>query len=320
MLFSWQSHWLVLFCVCPHHPSFHPGSLWPLGAALQDPASLSLGEFPAPRLGSLLLSFPESQGDSHGRLDGWRSLWWPESSGCRDSTLEPAIFFSLMPVVSAGGSLASPAGKSGSVCAPLRIFSVRIAGGWPSAVSFYSVSPGTLMLSLIWELLIWVKPAPFMPAYLAGVEGSGDGWQNRSLALPLSDRQGPVVGRWAGRQVESRLACLSLSFLPSICRLSQNCWTLAADGPHFPEVFECKQWTASSKCSPDLASCVLSFLSCPPSLPAQCPVPRPWPHPLAPTLGVPSQVTASATLGTRRRWPAFQKWGWHTSLGEGFRP
>lgn len=63
-----------------------------------------------------------------------------------------------------------------------------------------------------------------MPAYLAGVEGSGDGWQNRSLALPLSGRQGPVVGRWAGRQVEqSRLACLSLSFLPSVCRLSQNC-------------------------------------------------------------------------------------------------
>lgn len=62
-----------------------------------------------------------------------------------------------------------------------------------------------------------------MPAYLAGVEGAGDGWQNRSLALLLSDRQGPMVGCQAGRQVESRLARLSLSFLPSVCRLSQNC-------------------------------------------------------------------------------------------------
>lgn len=38
--------------------------------------------------------------------------------------------------------------------APLQIFTVRITGGWPSAVSFYSASPGSLMLSLIWELLI----------------------------------------------------------------------------------------------------------------------------------------------------------------------
>lgn len=159
-----------------------------------------------------------------------------------------------------------------------------------------------------------------MPAYLAGVEGAGDGWQNRSLALLLSDRQGPMVGCQAGRQVESRLARLSLSFLPSVCRLSQNCWTLAADGPNFPEVFECKQWTASSKCSPEFASCVLSFTSCVPSLPAQCLVPRPCPHLVAPTRDVPSQATAPATLGTRRKWPAFQKWGWHTGLGEGFKP
>lgn len=156
MLFSWQSHWLVFFCICPHHSSFHPGSLWPLGAALQGPASLSLGVLPAPRLGSLLLSFPESQGDSHGHLDGWKSLWWAESTGCRDSTLEPTIFFSVMLVISnPGGSLASPAGKNVSICAPLRIFSVRIAGGWPSAVSFYSASPGSLMLSLIWNC--WSK-------------------------------------------------------------------------------------------------------------------------------------------------------------------
>lgn len=69
--------------------------------------------------------------------------------------------------------------------------------------------------------------------------GSGPGWaagRNRSLALPLSDSR--ARGHWVGRQVERRLACLSLSFPPSSCSLSLNCWTLAADGPNFPEVFE----------------------------------------------------------------------------------
>ena len=58
-----------------------------------------------------------------------------------------------------------------------------------------------------------------------------------SLALPLR-QTGGAVGRRGGRQVESRPARLGLSFLPSSCSLSQGCWTLAADGPNFPEVFE----------------------------------------------------------------------------------
>lgn len=70
--------------------------------------------------------------------------------------------------------------------------------------------------------------------------GSGQGGQlagTRASPCP-SQTDSRARGRWVGRQVERRLACLSLSFPPSSWSLSLNCWTLAADGPNFPEVFE----------------------------------------------------------------------------------
>lgn len=245
MLFSWQSHWLVFFASVLT-TSFHPGSLRPL-ELLSRVQHLSSRVLPAPRLGSLLLTFPESR-DSHG------SSWWME-----------------IPVVGrrAQGAGIPPWNQQYSFLwcwlfltlvdhwHLLQVRPVYVPHSGSSLLGSLGMVSCFLLFSFLRESMLslisgncWSRwnSAPFMPATWP-VEGSGWWLAEQEPCPAASGRQGPMVGRWAGRQAESRLACLSLTASCPAPAASQNCWTLATDGPNFRSV-----WMQAVDCLPKVLS------------------------------------------------------------------